>query len=272
MTEDFCSNLKLLCSHYKSTAEVCRRMEIHRAQFNKYLNGTSQPSRFVLRKICDFFGVEPHELDLPHDRFMQVAQSRANSDRDARAPDKPYAEKLERLQQQSEGRLDKYLGYYYEYHFSMTFPDQIIRSLLQIDMSGNDYYFRRLERMRPPNKEEKYKSRYEGTAMFLSERIFLVGYETLTHNEIAQTILYPTYKSRVSYLSGLKLGVSASDRREPVCVKVVLEYLGRSIRNREALQKCGLFNPATDAVARHIKEKISDATGYRGASLLATPL
>lgn len=42
MNENFARNLRLLCSYYKSIAEVCRRLEINRAQFNRYLSGRHQ--------------------------------------------------------------------------------------------------------------------------------------------------------------------------------------------------------------------------------------
>ena len=36
-------NLRLLSSYYKSVAEVCRRLDINRQQFNKYLSGQTAP-------------------------------------------------------------------------------------------------------------------------------------------------------------------------------------------------------------------------------------
>ena len=43
MGEPFAENLRLLCSHYASVAEVCRRIGMNRQQFNKYLSGASTP-------------------------------------------------------------------------------------------------------------------------------------------------------------------------------------------------------------------------------------
>jgi hypothetical protein len=51
MSEPFAENLRLLCSHYASVAEVCRRIGINRQQFNKYLSGASTPSLHSLRRI-----------------------------------------------------------------------------------------------------------------------------------------------------------------------------------------------------------------------------
>ncbi|WP_418138878.1 hypothetical protein AB8616_07270 [Marinomonas sp. RS-M-Aa-14] len=58
MAQDFAVNLQLLCSYYKSVADVCRRLNINRAQFNRYLNGTTVPNHSTQRRIGEFFGVE----------------------------------------------------------------------------------------------------------------------------------------------------------------------------------------------------------------------
>ncbi|MCO1333920.1 helix-turn-helix transcriptional regulator [Microbulbifer sp. OS29] len=271
MSNDFPQNLRLLCGFYPSIAEVCRRIGVNRAQFNKYLNGNTQPSQYTLGKICHFFGVEPHEIMMPHEQFNQIVRVRSNPSSDS-DPVRPYNRNIDLLIQESQGRADKYLGFYFEYHYSMTFPDHIIRSLLHIESDGDSYYFQRFERMRYPDRDEWYKSRYKGMLLFLADRIFLIGYEALTHNEIAQTILYPTYKSRVSYLSGLKLGASASDRREPVCTKVVLESLGRKISIKSALKLCGVFGPESEEINKNIRENIRATTTEGPQSFFATPL
>src|SRR5437868_15480067 len=69
---EFCANLRTLCSYYRSVADVCRKLNVNRAQFNRYLNGSSRPSSYTIERICDFFGVEPAEIYLSHDHFQQI--------------------------------------------------------------------------------------------------------------------------------------------------------------------------------------------------------
>src|SRR3990167_1650933 len=76
MSDYLGSNLKLLCSHYRSIAEVCRKLAINRAQFNKYLSGQSRPTAHNLKRICDFFGVEAYELNLPGEQFAHLIGAR----------------------------------------------------------------------------------------------------------------------------------------------------------------------------------------------------
>src|SRR5579872_5871228 len=73
---EFCENLRFACGLFRSVAEVCRKLEINRAQFNRYLNGTTTPSSFILQKICDFFGVEPTEIYLHRDQFRKLIELR----------------------------------------------------------------------------------------------------------------------------------------------------------------------------------------------------
>ncbi|MFC6979043.1 helix-turn-helix domain-containing protein [Microbulbifer taiwanensis] len=165
MRNDFSQNLRLLCSYYRSIAEVCRRMGVNRAQFNKYLSGDTQPSRYTLNRICEFFGVETREILMPHEQFAQFVRVRSAPGAGA-ATERPYRAVVEQLTQESKGHAEKYLGFYFEYHYSMTFQDHIIRSLLHIESDGDGYYFQRFERMRYPDREEWYKSRYRGMLFF----------------------------------------------------------------------------------------------------------
>lgn len=58
MSRDLPKNLRLLCSYHRSIAAVCRELGVNRSQFNRYLGGETMPSLRLMRRICDFFGVE----------------------------------------------------------------------------------------------------------------------------------------------------------------------------------------------------------------------
>lgn len=258
MREDFSKNLRLLCSYYRSIAEVCRKIPINRSQFNKYLSGSSMPSNFILRQICDFFGVEEYEIFLPHEQFASILQVRPKAV--SQSGLERYLPAIEGLRDQSSERLQKYQGFYYETYYSMAFPGQILRNLVSIQVSEEGAHYQRIERVRPPDGRTRLcRSRYRGCVFFLIDRIFMVDYEALTENEMTQTILYPTYKSQIDLLAGLKLGVSASDIREPACARVIYEYLGESINLRAALKRCGLYSHDSEEVDEKISRHISNA-------------
>ena len=240
MTQDFSRNLRLLCSYYKSIAEVCRRLNINRPQFNRYLSGRSKPSANTMRRFCDFFGVEEHEILMPHSQFQRLIQVRPR----AATPEAvvvPETEHLEHIVKLGSSGMDKYLGYYFEYHISMACPGKLLRMLVCIERRDDKVYYQRTERLRESPDEKIYHGTYLGMANMLTDRIFLVDYESLTGHEITQTILFPTFKNRVSRLTGLKLGVSGTGERMPSCARVLYEYLGTNIDIRRALALCGLY-------------------------------
>lgn len=253
---EFCENLRMLCSYYRSVADVCRKLNINRAQFNRYLNGASKPSTHTLERICDFFGVEAAEIFLPREHFRQVVQVRPRQ----RMERAIYAEHIARLQHQSSGKFDKYLGYYYEYYYSMSSPGKVLRGLVHIFSHEGAAYHERLERFpQHANLDETYKCKYVGSTFHLNDRIFLVDYESLTGNEIAQTILFPTYKNKVARLSGLMLGVSSSNQRAIACARVVFEFLGKDIDLRRAMRRCGLFDPREGNIDASILKVIDNS-------------
>lgn len=256
MAENFSKNLRLLCSYYKSIAEVCRRLQINRSQFNKYLNGSSAPSKYILRTICDFFGVEEYEIFLPHSQFVQIVQVRPNTQ--AQPEQKQFIAHIEKLQALGQGRFDQYIGFYFEIYYSMAFPGKLLRNLVQISRQQGEVVYRRIERLKPLDGGKTFHARYLGCAFFLSERIFMIDYESLTGNELTQTILYPTYKNRIGRLSGLRLGVSGSSRRDPACVRVAYDYLGKHVDLRKALRLCGLFPAESPLFDDHLKQLIDN--------------
>ncbi len=68
----FGRNLRLLCENYPSVSEVCRQLDINRAQFNRYLNGESYPRPDMLARICAFFETDARILTEPLEDVAKV--------------------------------------------------------------------------------------------------------------------------------------------------------------------------------------------------------
>jgi len=257
MNNDFQKNLKLLSSFYKSISEVCRRLDINRAQFNRYLNGTTKPSANTLRRFCDFFGVEIEEINLPHKQFQRLVQvkpeSLSNPVKPTLDPAQHYQQRIDKIGQKG---LDKYLGYYFEYYLSMAYPGKILRTLVCLEQQGGKTYFQRTERIVETGRRQAFHGKYKGMVHYLSDRIFMMDFETLTEYEITQTILFPSFKNRIDCLTGLKLGVSGSGERMPCCTRVVYEYLGLEVNFRKAFKLCGLYDIECDEIESGIRQNI----------------
>ena len=255
MHEDFARNLRLLCSYYRSIAEVCRRLGINRPQFNRYLSGRYRPSAHTLRRFCDFFGVEEHEILLPSGQFERLVQVRPRAPASSE-PESPESRHFAHLKDIGTPGLDKYLGYYFENYLSMACSGKLLRTLVCLEQHNDRVCYQRTERLVEHPHEKAYHGIYVGIAHFLTDRIFLTDYESLTGLEMTQTILFPSFKNRVTRLNGLKLGVSGSGERMPCCARVVYEYLGPAVDVRRALRLCGLYEPDDAQVDESIRKAV----------------
>lgn len=249
-------NLGHLCGFYSSIAVVCRRIEINRQQFNKYLSGQTRPSRHNMRRICDFFGVTEAELLMEPPRFAEIVGLRRRPLSHA-ALALPLAH-LERLYQRS-GDLHRYVGYYFRYFYSFGNAGRIIKSLVVIYENEGKFFWKNIERSRPIGGKYGVKtSKYSGILFFLGDRIFAIEYETLLRNSVTEAILYPSYHSRVSCLIGIQTGAPVARGRKPAASVVLLEFLGRLIDLRKALTSCGLFEEADPAIDPMIRSLITN--------------
>ena len=147
MNDSFPENLRLLCSYYKSIAEVCRRLSVNRPQFNRYLSGTTFPSNSTLRRVCDFFGVEEHEILLPHNQFRRLLQVRPIADQEPVQAHTLEQQHFDKLNSVGQNGIEKYVGYYFEYYLSMAYPGKVLRTLVCIERLQGKTYYQRTERL-----------------------------------------------------------------------------------------------------------------------------
>lgn len=260
MSQHISVNLKLACSHYRSISEVCRLLGLNRAQFNKYLSGQSQPTAYNLKRIGDFFGVEGYELHLPPEQFARLIGTAA-----AATPvlHEPLANLLGPLMERSAG-LSRYCGYFFEYSNCMSVPGYILLSLVHVWEEAGCYLFERHERQERNSttdmqSEDWLRCRYLGAGFQLQDRLFLMDYESLTLNEMSQTILIPSFKSRVTRLNGIKSGVASSDDRMPTCTRVVWEFLGTEINRVNAYRQVRLYLPDDPRIDDDIRGRLAAA-------------
>ncbi|MHA6788186.1 helix-turn-helix domain-containing protein [Pseudomonas bijieensis] len=260
MREFFPANLQQLCRHYRSIADVCRKLKFNRGQFNRYLSGHSFPTAFNLKRICDFFGVEEYEIAMPTEQFINLIG--AQPKRLLRASEMSGPQRaMEHLKRSSSPRAQVLTGYYHEYHYAMSDPGHILCSLVHIHEKDGYFVYERNERLQSsiPGVEDFECYRYMGVVYYLQDRVFLIDYEALTFNEISQTILIPSFKSRISRLNGLKMGVSACDHRTPVCSRVVWDFLGTDIDLHSAYRRVRLYRVDAEEIDSDLRTRLSQA-------------
>ncbi len=259
MDSHFRSNLIFLCSYLPSISEVCRRININRAQFNKYVSGAVRPSRHNLRKICDFFGVEEYELLLPPDQLKKLIQLRPNSIADLQGRVAEPMASLERLlSASSQSELKKYIGYYYEYYNSISEPGKILKALVHVEQQDGRTFYTRHERLQPVDSRRRgARFHYRGHSLFLKDKIFMTDYESLTLSEICHTVLYTNHLTVIDYLEGLRIGVGVGQNNGPATSPVVWEFLGRHASGFRLLRAIGLLDSDDPSMDPWISGKLA---------------
>jgi transcriptional regulator with XRE-family HTH domain len=252
---EIAENLRTLCSYRPSISQVGRDLAINRSQLNRYLAGTSVPRLPLLRKICDYFGVEPHEIMLPAAEFRQLVQVKGLVGDDFTRELRTHFDRIMTL---NDPRYTQLSGMFFEYYYSMSRRGMILRSLVIFAPNSGRMFYRRLERMGPFDGPCVRHQRYQGMALMTGERVFMNDYEYSAGIELTQTVLYPDYTRRWSRLHGVKVGVSANQEHSPCCVRVYLERAPARSTLTGNLRACGLFPADHPSIPSHILPMIDN--------------
>jgi transcriptional regulator with XRE-family HTH domain len=249
--ENFQLNLRYLCGYHKSVAEVCRKLEINRQQFNKYLAGANLPSDFNMRKICQFFEVEPTSLFAAHPKF--IADYEGQHAPLQAGPLGPEA----RFFPPGDDRLRKYCGYYYAYVVSPSIPNHIIKSITRIFEVSRKFSTKTYERIYEIESEDKYYvNKYDGMAFMYSGLLYIVEKEQLNNRGYIFTVLYPSYRSPIGYMNGMVLGISGGSHRRPFGSQIVFENVGESPDLRQMVRACGCYGFDSRAISDSVRARL----------------
>lgn len=257
MRDYFPKNLRLLCSYHDSISDVARRLGMNRQQLMKYLSGAAYPSARSMRRLCDFFGVEEHEIVMPDDQFRDIIRLKPTIPMSAGLTP-PLLSALLKAAAGQINQLRGYTGYYYEFRSSFTSPGLVLKSLLHIHESDGLMMYKSIERLKSQKSASGESDvdvfKYAGILLMIGNRIHMLDQEGLMGQELSHMVLFPPYRSRISALRGMKMGVTATEAHEPIAARVVLEKIGRAVDARRAMGRCGLYEPESDGVPRSVLE------------------
>jgi len=265
---NFTRNLRLLCNYSPSVAEVCRRLEINRQQFHRYLSGDSRPSRRKMQTICDFFGVEESEILMEHGEFHQIIAVRKQS-RTSPDPFGSFIVDLQSINPRSTRQLEGFLGHYYSYFCPVEFPGKILRSLVSVFSRAGFVYVKTIENYSAVKRRKRAILKYTGIAYHTGERIVVHEREAYVGHMLWNTILAPSRPDQSSVLTGLTLGVSSGPKRDIACYRVAWDYLGEPADIRARLAGCGLFDLGSPIIPRDIRAAISNDVGADETAFVA---
>lgn len=235
---DLRANLRLICSFERSVSDVCRKVGINRQQFNKYLNGSTRPSANNLQRIGDYFAIDPAKLLLPADEFSATLNARGRSVPGTRG--RLSKDSLFDAFRSNRQGLRRYLGYYHTHCHAFSWNGYVLQGLTRLYELEQTICTRTIERMRDPVDGTRFRSRYDGQAAYLGDRIYVIEHESLADDAMTETILGPARRSRVHLLRGVTFGLSSA-ARQPAVSRCVWKFLGPEIDHRAALRTLGIF-------------------------------
>lgn len=257
---DLGQNLVYLCSHYPSISDVCRRLDINRQQFNKYISGVVTPSTYNIKRISDFFGIDMDTILLPHDKFKQVIEiGRALDQRDQGLPNFPEVEFVLSTMRDNSKTLENFIGYYYRYYYAFDMSGRVVNSLFRISESDGVFLTRHIERVGNfANTSANVSTfRFRGVATCMSNCVFVIEFETMMRSCMSNLMFPIIPRPAEKYLFGLQSGLSMTLGR-PASSRVVLERLRPGVSVREMLANCGVFAPDHPNIPPEILPLISN--------------
>lgn len=253
-------NLGEVVAREASVAEFCRRVGINRQQFNKYLAGTHAPSRRNLTRIAEQCGLKPDDFLLPPATFEKRMNDQASSAISSQLAT-PF-EKFESFARGSVAGLKPFLGTYFRYHHSPTFPGFIIRAVTILYLLDGVVRYVTVERLpvQTDNNKERYSFTYRGICYMMGSRIFMCDYEHKQLNEMSAAILMPQVRNPIRHMFGLLTGVTATTYGQPFSSKVVFERKdGDSSIRRSVLRQATLLTPADPQIPVAVRNYIGDS-------------
>lgn len=266
----FAENLRFLCAHFHSVAEVCRHLGMNRQQFNKYLSGQSEPSLHNLKRITDFFGVDEYEITLPHDEFARLVRPKRG-----KVPETLLLEQLltqiGMVEPESQAALAAYEGTYAAYFCSPVWSNHIVRSLTTMSFAAPNCLTRSVQRLYLPGSGRSIKvtQKFNGVVRNIVDRLYVVEYEANSKDLASFAILYPSHRRQLQFLTGVMVTVASGGSRQPFSTRVVYQYLGKDIDLRKEIARCHLYPVDSRDVPEEVRSRITDRSDPGRNFLLA---
>ncbi|WP_323782977.1 helix-turn-helix transcriptional regulator [Leisingera sp.] len=236
MPSNLSQNLSTLTSYGNSVADICRRANLNRTQFNRYLTGQSQPSLQTLRRICDFFGVDEHEIFIAPEAFRELVRLRPPM-LAARDPATGFARRL--FLNQSEPAAQT--GYYQGYLTDPADPSNVYVQLVKVAQSGRGTAVKIIARYPRDQINLPKRLKFEGIATQQAGRLFCVIQESKIRKSTSCIVLSLGDFDNSTTLAGLILGTEPETGNEITTYQTVWRYLGKTPDLRAALKRCGVY-------------------------------
>ena len=235
-SEKLASNLKSLCQRHGSIAEICRKLDINRQQFNKYLSGAHIPSSSNLMLIANYFGIGIPVLFSDPDEFRMLVDGNLFHALSTARQMPEFAQFMANMVLRNSVQDNEILGVYDKYQYSSIYKGSILKSAFCIYRNKEflqHYFIERFPSLDNPNQKTEYVFKYYGFCFVIADRIFMADFEKMQRNEITFGVYTQVKRNPRRFMFGITSGVSANTFRQPYATRVALHYRGPGLIERE---------------------------------------
>jgi transcriptional regulator with XRE-family HTH domain len=249
------ANLTQLANSFESVAEFCRKLDINRQQFNKYVAGQHLPAQKVLQKIARFFLMEPDDLFRPPTEFKSFFDGR-NFALPFDLQTAPELLRMLPLLKSSDEALHGMLGVYYRYHNSSIYKGKILRSVTWLYHRAGSTRYVTVERfpLLDGSGKSGYTFTYHGFCMLLGDRIFLIDAESKQQNEITFSILNQQHRRPNRYFYGLYTAIASSSYRQPFSTRLAFQHVSNGNLERHHLRNATVLSPDDPSLPVEVRD------------------
>lgn len=250
-SRDLGPNLRILCSYGRSISAICRQARINRHQLQRYLAGSAFPSLHTLRRLCDFFGVEEHEMLLPQAEFTALIKVRPPLLH--RSRDRAAEFMAEFIETQDMAAAAHYEGYYHSYFQPNRKIPEIQRVLTRITLEDRCLVTKTIELYASGAAGLPSVVKYDGIAYVSRSTLTIIERRPRDPTSTFFTILYGSDSPELTFLSGLVTGVAPDLSHDIYSLRTCWRYLGREIDIRARLRECGRFPANSREIGKYVR-------------------
>ncbi|WP_321791806.1 XRE family transcriptional regulator [Caballeronia sp. J97] len=248
------ANLSHLANTFDSASEFCRKLDINRQQFNKYVAAQHLPAQKVIQKIARHFLIEPAQLLL-----APAAFKRAFEERDPGLPFElqgaPELVKMFPAVGSSGEAMRGMLGVYHRYHNSSIYKGMVLRSVTWLYVRDGTARYVTIERfpLLDGSARSGYTFTYHGFCLALGDRLFLIDSESKQRNEVTLSILTQQPRRPIRFLYGIYSAVASSSYRQPFSTRLVLHHVSNTKLTRQHLRQATVLRPDDASIPPEIR-------------------
>lgn len=259
---NFSANLRFLCERHGSISAVCRKVNLNRQQFNKYLSGLHMPSPQNLRLIANFFGLSISILFSDPEEFRTLIEGNFFQAMETMRKSSELNRFIEQTIVESSGDHKEIIGTYDRYQYSSIYKGLVLRSSFCIYKNKEflqHYYIERFPNADDASKID-YVFKYYGFVFPLAGRIFTADFEGIQRNEITFGVFAPVKRSSNKFMFGISSGISATMFRQPYSTRVALHFRGPGLLRRQHLEAASVMDRADASIPREILQFLGDSS------------